>query len=290
MTSNDVFSRVTVQILALLEAGIIPWRRPWSTGAPLSYVSNKEYQGINVFLLQSSYESPYWMTYRQAQAQGGYVRAGEHGRLIVFVDKSVRMIKDKETEEERPRVYTFLKTYIVFNYEQCENLPEKKAIERQNLKVNDAEALLRMRNPVIRYHPGSCFFEPNQDAIYTPGIDQFDSIEDYYSSNFHELTHWTGGARRLARFNITDYCLDRQVRSLEELTAEMGAAFMSQLANLDTSATIKNSGAYIQHWLQPLRDNPSWVLKASKRAREAVDYILTGKVSERSQAAGIAAA
>lgn len=74
------------------------------------------------------------------------------------------------------------------------------------------------------------------------------------------------------------------------VTAEMGAAFMCQLANLDTSQTIKNSTAYIQSWLKPLRDNPSWVLKASKRAREAVEFVLTGKIPELTSAAAVAAA
>jgi len=290
MASSDVFSSVTAQILRQLEEGIIPWRRPWSTSAPISYVSDQEYKGINVFLLQSGYQSQYWLTYRQAQSQRGYVKAGEHGRLIVFVNHMIKKIENEQTGEKIVRKIPFLKTYTVFNWEQCANLPEKKPVEHQNFKVDSAEVLLKMRHPELKYHKSECFYSPIDDAIYTPCIDQFDSSEDYYSSNFHELTHWTGGPRRLARRSVTDYTLDRQVRSLEELTAEMGAAFMCQLADLDTSATIKNSTAYIQSWLKPLKENPAWILKASKRAREAVEFVLTGKIPERSQAAGMAAA
>ena len=39
---KDVFKVVTDQILAQLDKGIIPWRRPWSTDAPTSYATNKE--------------------------------------------------------------------------------------------------------------------------------------------------------------------------------------------------------------------------------------------------------
>ena len=78
---KDVFKVVTDQILAQLYKGIIPWRRPWSTDAPTSYATNKEYQGINTILLQSNYESPYWITFRQAQKMGGAIRAaGRRGR------------------------------------------------------------------------------------------------------------------------------------------------------------------------------------------------------------------
>ena len=80
---KDVFQVVTDQIISQLGQGIIPWRRPWSTHGPASYATNKEYQGINILLLQSNYESPYWITFRQAQKMGGAIRAGENGRPIV---------------------------------------------------------------------------------------------------------------------------------------------------------------------------------------------------------------
>ena len=96
---KDVFEVVTGQILKQLEGGIIPWRRPWTSNGPTSYATNKEYQGINTLLLQSNYESPYWLTFRQAQKMGGSIRAGEKGSPIVFVD---RMIKE-ETNEGRAR-------------------------------------------------------------------------------------------------------------------------------------------------------------------------------------------
>ena len=81
------------------EADAALWRRPWTSNGPTSYATNKEYQGINTLLLQSNYESPYWLTFRQAQKMGGAIRAGEKGSPIVFVD---RMIKE-ETERRRAK-------------------------------------------------------------------------------------------------------------------------------------------------------------------------------------------
>jgi len=58
----DVYQIVTDRILELLERGTVPWRKPWDTsqGMPKNLVSNKEYRGINVFLLGcQQYSSPY---------------------------------------------------------------------------------------------------------------------------------------------------------------------------------------------------------------------------------------
>ena len=60
----DVYAIVTEKIINLLEQGVVPWRRPWtSTGLPRNLVSKKPYNGINYFLLSASkYVSPFWLT------------------------------------------------------------------------------------------------------------------------------------------------------------------------------------------------------------------------------------
>ena len=82
----SVYEIVTSRILAELEKGEIPWRKPWRTLPPANLVSKKPYRGINVFLLAlAGYGSQYWLTYRQAQALGGNVRRGgarHHDRVL----------------------------------------------------------------------------------------------------------------------------------------------------------------------------------------------------------------
>jgi len=285
---KDVFKVVTDQVLKLLDEGIVPWHRPWQACWPTSYTTNKEYQGINLFLLQSRYESPYWLTFRQAQKLGGSIRAGEHGRPIVFVDRYVKEDTDAEGNKAF-RVVRFLKHYTVFNWEQCKGIPEKRPVERDNQLIQSAEDLLWLRNPVIKPDPHKCYYLREDDALHLPPLERFDSSEDYYSAAFHELVHWTGGSPRLARPGILHYHFGGDIRSLEELTAEMGAAYLCQLAQLDNSETIKNTAAYVRSWLKPLKDNPRWVLQASKQAREAVEYVLSGKLPEKREAGAYAA-
>lgn len=274
---RDIFAVVTAQIISQLEQGIVPWRRPWDACLPTSYQTNREYQGINVMLLQSGYSSPYWLTFRQAQKLGGSIKAGEKGRPIVFVDAFIKEITDREGKKES-RLVKFLKYYTVFNWEQTKGIPEKKPVERDNQRIRSAEELFRLRNPAVVPNAHSCFYRREDDAIHLPPLERFDSSEDYYAAAFHELTHWTGGATRIDRPGIRHYFVGDGTRSLEELTAEMGAAFLCQIAQLDTSETVKNSASYIASWLRPLQENPKWVLQASKQAREAVEFILSGQL------------
>ena len=83
----DIYAIVNEKIINLLETGVIPWRRPWtSAGLPRNLVSKKPYRGINVFLLSASkYVSPFWLTLRQANELGGHVRKrrGKHDRRVL---------------------------------------------------------------------------------------------------------------------------------------------------------------------------------------------------------------
>ncbi len=59
----------------------------------------------------------------------------------------------------------------------------------------------------------------------------------------------------------------------------MERAFLCQIAVLNTSRTLQNSTAYIGSWPKALKDNPKWVLKASRQAKDAVEYVMTGNLS-----------
>ena len=59
----DTYQVITDRIVAMLERGVVPWRKPWQSGpedAPVNLVSGKTYRGINIFLLTcSEYNSQY---------------------------------------------------------------------------------------------------------------------------------------------------------------------------------------------------------------------------------------
>ena len=61
--------------------------------------------------------------------------------------------------------------------------------------------------------------------------------------------------------------------SKEELIAEMGAAFLCGLSDIE-NRTIDNSAAYIDNWRRVLKSNKRIVVTAAGAAQKAVDYIL----------------
>ncbi|WPP51786.1 zincin-like metallopeptidase domain-containing protein [Catalinimonas niigatensis] len=63
----------------------------------------------------------------------------------------------------------------------------------------------------------------------------------------------------------------------EELVAEMGASFPSNLMGLQTEAELTDSASYIQGWLRVLRNYKRFVVEAAQQAQKAVDYILGNK-------------
>src|SRR5271157_881849 len=125
----DIYAIVTEKIVNLLEQGVVPWRRPWtSTGLPRNLVSKKPYRGVNFFLLSASkYVSPFWLTIHQANELGGHVRKGEESTLIVYwkVDDAKQRTEGLRAEEPeaKTRRRFLLRYYRVFNVEQSE-LPQ----------------------------------------------------------------------------------------------------------------------------------------------------------------------
>jgi antirestriction protein ArdC len=129
----DVYSRVTDQIVAQLEAGTRPWLQPWQAAHAAGVVSRPlrfnamPYRGINVMLLwlaamRHGFTCPLWMTYRQAGELEGQVRRGEKGSLVVYANTFTRHETDDNGEEHEHEV-PFLKSYSVFNVEQIDGLP-----------------------------------------------------------------------------------------------------------------------------------------------------------------------
>ena len=137
---SKAYDVITDRVITKLEVGTVPWCKPWhgSQGMPKSLVSGKQYRGINVFLLHClAYESPYFLTYLQAQRRGGQVRKGEKGCPVVFW--KLHDVK-KETLEDGQKVFKakqvpILRYYTVFNVSQCDG------IESPALDVPDAEPL-----------------------------------------------------------------------------------------------------------------------------------------------------
>ena len=229
---GSVYEQITERVMALLEKGTVPWRKPWNaqSGLPRNLLSKKPYRGINVFLLHAmNYESPFWLTFRQAQELGGRVRKGEKACPVVFWKQ--HEVEDKETgEKERIPMMRF---YHVFNVAQVDGLKNIPAAVETPLnplatptKPEEIVAFMPKR-PEIKHGMRKAFYSPREDIVAMPDRARFDKEAGYFTTLFHELLHSTGHVSRLNRPTLTEsegygsnpYCK-------EELIAEMGAAFL----------------------------------------------------------------
>jgi antirestriction protein ArdC len=283
---KSVYEIITDRLLALLDQGTIPWKKTWGgqEQAPRSLATRKLYRGVNVFLLHAAgYESPYWLTYRQAQELGGHIRKGEKGWPVVFWKwLEAKDGEEAEQESETNRKAPILRYYTVFNLGQCEALPADKlpASEQPNKNpftpIEQAEAIVRGYQPAPRIEHGhaGAWYRPSADLVGMPSPERFSSAEEFYGTLFHELTHSTGHRERLARKGITDEIhFGSQCYSQEELVAEMGAAFLMGHCHLE-QATLPNSAAYIDAWRQRLKADSRVVVFAAAQAQRAADLIL----------------
>jgi antirestriction protein ArdC len=288
---RDVYAEVTTRVLASLEDAVVPWRQPWRVDrhadsdryTHVNLASRKPYRGVNTLLLDLTaatvgYTSPYWVTFRQAITLGGAVRRGEQSTMIVFWKQ---LAIATEEDEEKPRRIPLLRHYNVFNIEQCDGLterippppPERAAFE----PIEAAHSLLtNMPDPPRVIHGGShAYYRPALDTVGLPQPETFDTREAYYAVSFHEHIHSTGHRRRLARKEVMEIGEFAGLGySREELVAEMGAAFLCAITDIDVPALQTNTAAYIASWMNKLRDDPKLLISAAGQAQRASDFIL----------------
>jgi len=103
-------------------------------------------------------------------------------------------------------------------------------------------------------------------------------VKSYLHVFYHELVHSTGHSSRLARETITEpQPFGSWSYSKEELVAELGSAFLMQERKLACDEIILDSAAYIQGWLQALKNDKRLVVEAAGLAQKAADYITRGR-------------
>lgn len=279
----NVYEIITNRIIEKLEAGEIPWKKSWNaqTQAPRNLTSGKLYSGINVFLLLSArYQSPYWLTFKQATERGGSVRKGEKGYPVVFWSKTEK--EDPETGEVKE--VGFLRYYTVFNVAQIDGLQDVPSVEIHQIQEGAeqfdlAEQIVAAmpQRPEIRHGFTRAFYSPADDSVSMPAQNAFVGGAEYYSTLFHELTHSTGHENRLGRHQtIKNHAFGSQDYSKEELVAEFGAAFLCAEAGV-SMAVIDNQTAYIQGWLKALKNDSKLLVNAAAQAQRAANFIMGRK-------------
>lgn len=277
----NVYDMVTARIIEELEKGIIPWKKPWHGVQSGAYnrISKKPYSLLNQMLLHKHGE---YASFKQWKDLGGHVRKGEKGEIIVFW----KILPVEETDKEGNKIIKhipFLKYITVFHISQVDGVEPLKQEALQDIEpIEEAEHILhdyinREGIHLEQEASNEAYYSPAADLIHLPLLEQFDKPEEFYSTAFHEATHSTMKESRcnrqeerkgkLVAFGSEEY-------SKEELVAEIGAAGILNSLGIETTHSFRNSAAYIQNWLQVLRNDNRFIVSASSKAEKAINYIL----------------
>ncbi|MGH7096853.1 MAG: ArdC family protein [Stellaceae bacterium] len=282
-TRADIYTRITAEIVAAIEAGAGEWRMPWhhdgaSTARPINVVSRKGYRGANVLALWAAaqaagYPTGIWGTYAQWQAIGAQVRKGERATAIVFW-KTTRAKPDEEgdpdeTTDERPRF--FARGYSVFNEAQVDGYaaPEAAVLPETERLAHAETFYANLGIPTVYGGAEACYV-PSKDTVFMPSFGVFDTATDHYSTLYHEGGHATGAKHRLDRnFTIR---FSHEAAAVEELVADVGSALI--LADLGIAMHPRpDHAAYLSSWLKVLKNDTSAIFAASSKAQAAADWM-----------------
>ena len=287
---QETFAKIFIERVEERRAAgdtVAPWRKMWNPalGMDRNLDSGAVYRGSNVFMTAiQGFESPFWVTFKQAEKLGGSIKRDENGKTPPYTP--ILFWKWPTPEEKEAGRMPFCRFSRLYNVEQTDGLEEKAARKLDEFEGPTLEPIAAAQAIVDGWHGcppiaeggGRACYNPEGDRISMPTLAAFSSgggaAEDFYHTLFHEMGHATGHRTRLnrdgvanpVRFQSHDY-------SEEELVAEMSAGMLAGFAGINTEAIKANSAAYLDHWLKVLRRDPLWLGKAGGQAQKAVDLI-----------------
>ena len=276
---KSVYEMITERIIEQLENGVIPWQKPWNGTHSGAYnrISNKPYSLLNQMILKHDGE---YATFKQWSDLGGKIRKGEKSEVVTFW-KIQPIEEENEDGEKVIRQIPILKYFNVFHISQVDGVEPKEQLKISDLEpIEEAEKIKteymnREHLKIFEKVTNKAFYTPPFDYIEVPCKEQYQNIEEFYSTLFHEMIHSTGHKSRLNRSDMQGIVRHGSEKySKEELTAELGSATLINMLGIETEKSFRNSSAYIQNWLQALKNNNKFIVSASSKAEKAVKYIL----------------
>ena len=257
------------------------------------------------------YQLPVYLTFKQANNLKAHVLKGEKSFPVVYWDM---MVRDKDgrkissdeykamTKEERKNldVIPFIKAFPVYNIEQTnlrEVQPERvqKLIDKFKVpELRDTQgmyahtALDRMIQQQSWLCPiqadrreNGAYYSPSRDIVVLPMKAQFNTGStpeeiyrdgmEFYSTMLHEMTHSTMTPERLNREMGGKFGDPKYAK--EELVAELTAAMISHSMGFDSRIT-DNSAAYLDSWIEELKQEPKFIISVMADVNKASELIL----------------
>ena len=291
-------------------------------------ITGRTYSGGNSFFLmadtsEKGYNTPVYMTFKQAKDRNLHVNAGEKSVPIFkwglsIKDENGKTVSEEDynamSKEERDKfsVRPYPKVYHVFNIDQTNlsevnkkkydaivarfKAPDEEVKDSKGMYINDA--LDRMFKEKawhcdIRYDKPSsrAFYVPSQDFIVLPMKEQFNigkTAEEVYRDG---MEYYSTALHEMAHSTGHASRLNRQFGAKrtegyahEELIAEMTAALVGSTMGFDKKI-LENNANYLKGWLENLKRNPESITTIMSDVGKASDMIIE-KIDEQRVALG----
>ena len=291
-------------------------------------ITGRTYSGGNSFFLmadtsEKGYNTPVYMTFKQAKDRNLHVNAGEKSVPIFkwglsIKDENGKTVSEEDynamSKEERDKfsVRPYPKVYHVFNIDQTNlsevnkkkydaivarfKAPDEEVKDSKGMYINDA--LDRMFKEKawhcdIRYNKPSsrAFYVPSQDFIVLPMKEQFNigkTAEEVYRDG---MEYYSTALHEMAHSTGHESRLNRQFGAKrtegyahEELIAEMTAALVGSTMGFDKKI-LENNANYLKGWLENLKRNPESITTIMSDVGKASDMIIE-KIDEQRVALG----
>ena len=300
MNKDEYRAQLAEAFAHVLEEHGLEWKKEWNGRggeAPHNGVTRACYRGTNAFWLSlismvKGYDDPRWVTMVQIMDQSGKYHPKEKwhlkkGSKATYVEywypydtKNRKALTWEQYREEvshgrKDTEFRLSTRYTaVFNARDVEGMPPWERPEVGDISADELIGKLSegMGVPVFTDGGDRAYYSPTQDQIHLPTPESFLSAYAFNATALHELAHATGHPSRLGReqgggFGSAAY-------AYEELVAEMCSCFVGvNLTAEATSAHIDNHKAYVQAWVQSIREKPETLVKAIRDAQAAASFM-----------------
>ena len=287
----QIHAEITEGLIALMESGVAPWSKPWIVRGrddammPRNGVSNRAYTGFNSMYLsflveQNGWNDPRFYTMNSLD-ESVKVKKGSKSTIVIYNKATKRDVEDEATGEVETKTSWFQRYYRVFNGSQIEGLDtfelpevEGEGYDHEDNGYPEADLISTewcdTLSGGLRHGSDRAFYTPQLDSITMPDVEQFETLEAYYHTLFHEIAHSTGHESRTNRLDLGTFGGDKYAK--EELVAEFAAAFMC--ANTGVPLDDSQSAAYLKAWAKRCKDEPKLLFSAANAASYAADMIM----------------
>lgn len=287
--TKEYREKVANEFVKCLEDNPLQWKKNWqgSTMLPQNAVTGRKYNGTNKFFLRilmekNHWEDPRFATFKQIQDAGWKLKKGSKGIQVEYWmpydlknHKAMTWGEYKIlTDEEKKQICIKPKYSYVFQAKDIEGIPEMPEPEVHEVNPDEIiEKISRnMQVEIVNDGEDHAFYRLSEDKIHLPKPEYFNDTAAYNSVALHELSHASGAPHRLNRdlsgfFGSSSY-------AYEELIAEICSAFMgAELTQPVTEFEMENHKAYVQSWIQEIKDKPETLFRAIKEAEKCSNYL-----------------